>query len=171
MGRTLACALLLAGLACSSDSSPVQPPLPAPTPSPTPAPPPGVTIGPATGPTQIFFSAAQPPPGATFTGCGADMRGCEGRLRLRFVLRPSGSGHVLRFTVFLHDTRMQACLFHSTQPFDLRAGTETGIDLVLDGSDACRMPATIATMAAVVEGTVEVASRQEWGVTYTFQPF
>jgi hypothetical protein len=99
------------------------------------------------------------------------MRGCEGRLRMRFLLRPSASGHALYFRVFLHDTRMQACLMHSTGPFELRAGQDSALDFVLDDSDACRMPATIATMAAVVEGTVEVASRQEWGVAYTFQPF
>jgi hypothetical protein len=128
-------------------------------------------IGPGSGPTQIIFSSSEPPPGAIFTGCGPDMRGCEGRLRMRFVLRPSRSGHVLRFTVFLHDTRLQACLLSSTGPFDLRAGDDAGVDLVLDESDACRMPATIATMAAVVEGTVEVAARQEWALSYTFQPF
>lgn len=170
MRRVLACTLLLAGLACNDDS-PVQPPLPTPTPSPTPSAPPGVAIGPGTGPTQIFFSASQPPPGAIFTGCGDDMTGCEGRLRLRFLLRPSRSGHALYFKVFLHDTRLQACLSSTTGPFELRAGDDTAIDLVLDDSDRCRMPATIATLAAVVEGTVEVASRQEWSVAYTFQPF
>lgn len=166
----MACALVVAALACN-DSSPMQPPVPTPTPVPTPSPPPGVAIGPGSGPTQIFFSTSQPPPGAIFTGCGDDMRGCEGRLRMRFLLRPSRSGPALYFRVFLHDTRMQACLMHSTGPFDLRAGQDTALDFVLDDSDACRMPATIATMAAVVEGTIEVASRQEWSVAYTFQPF
>ncbi|HET7292323.1 MAG TPA: hypothetical protein VFM88_07855, partial [Vicinamibacteria bacterium] len=80
-------------------------------------------------------------------------------------------GHALGFKVFLHDTRLQACLRAETGPFELRAGDDFGVDLVLDESDRCATPTTIATMAAVVEGTVEVASRQEWGVTYTFQPF
>ena len=131
----------------------------------------GVMVGPGSGPTQIIFSTSQPPPGAIFTGCGPDTSGCAGRLRMRFLLRPSRSGHVLRFTVFLHDTRLQACLFASTEPFDLRAGDDAGIDLILDESARCATPTAIATMAAVIEGTVEVASRQEWGVTYTFQPF
>lgn len=90
---------------------------------------------------------------------------------MRFLLRPSSSGHVLRFTVSLHDTRLQACLLASTEAFDLRAGDDEGVDLVLDESGRCATPTTIATMAAVIEGSVEIASRQEWGVTYTFQPF
>jgi len=36
--------------------------------------------------------------------------------------------------------------------------------------DACATPFEIATMAAVVEGTVEVGSRQEWAVHYSFMP-
>lgn len=128
-------------------------------------------IGPGTGPTQILFSTSQPPPGAIFTGCGPDISGCEGRLRLRFLLRPSRSGHALRFTAFLHDTNLRACLFASTGAFDLNAGQDTAVDMILIDSDRCATPTTIATMAAVVEGTVEVASRQEWGVGYRFQPF
>ncbi|HJS59316.1 MAG TPA: hypothetical protein VKA01_14535 [Vicinamibacteria bacterium] len=42
---------------------------------------------------------------------------------------------------------MQACLFASTGPFELRAGDAATVDLVL------------------------VSSRQEWGVGYTFQAF
>ena len=171
MSRLTACGLLLALLGCGDEPMPAQPPVPTPSASSTPSAPPGVTIGPGSGPTQIIFSASQPPPGAILTGCGPDTSGCEGRLLMRFLLRPSRSGHVLCFTAFLHDTRLQACLFASTGPFELRAGAETGLDLVLDESDRCRTPATIATMAAVVEGTIEVASRQEWGIRYTLQPF
>lgn len=127
-------------------------------------------IGPGTGATRIVFSSSQPPPGAIFTGCGPDIAGCEGRLRLRFLLQASRTGHALRFTVFLHDTSLRACLFASTGPFELRAGEGAAVDLVLDESDRCATPTTIATMAAVVVGTVEVDARQEWGLSYTFRP-
>jgi hypothetical protein len=169
MGRPFAFGLLLTVLGCSDGYSPVKPPPPTPAATPPPSAPPGVVIGAATGPTQIIFSASQPPPGAIFTGCGPDLRGCEGRLRLRFLLRPTLSGHALRFSVSLHDTTQRACLFTSTEGFDLRAGDATAFDLVLNQSDRCVMPATISSMAAVVEGVVEVASRQEWGVTYTLR--
>jgi len=36
--------------------------------------------------------------------------------------------------------------------------------------DACAPPATIAHLAVVVEGTIEVASRQEWAVVYQLDP-
>jgi hypothetical protein len=36
--------------------------------------------------------------------------------------------------------------------------------------DVCAPPLTIATMDAGVEGSVEIASRQEWAVRYSFLP-
>lgn len=156
-------------LGCSD--GPLQPARPTPTPPPTPPSPPlGVSLGPGTGATQILFSSSQPPPGTTFSGCGPDVSGCEGRLRLRFLLRPSGSGPALNFRVFLHDTSLRACLLSSSGPFELRAGDEVALDLVLDQSDRCATPTRIATMAAIVEGTVEISARQEWGLSYTFRP-
>ena len=44
------------------------------------------------------------------------------------------------------------------------------VDVVFDRSDRCATPVTIRNMAAVVEGTVDVASRQEWALGYTLLP-
>lgn len=37
-----------------------------------------------------------------------------------------------------------------------------------DASDTCATPMDIGNMAVIVDGSVEIASRQEWGITYTF---
>jgi hypothetical protein len=87
-----------------------------------------------------------------------------------FRLTPSGTGPVLRFVVFLHAGSKQACFVASTGPFALRAGEETTFQVVLDPSEACLTPVAITDLAANVEGTVEVASRQEWRIGYTFAP-
>jgi hypothetical protein len=40
----------------------------------------------------------------------------------------------------------------------------------LDGSDRCRTPLDFTDLALTVEGTVEVAARQEWGLHYRLDP-
>ena len=75
---------------------------------------------------------------------------------------------MLYVAAFLHATNRIACLSSRTGPMTLTAGQSRPIELVFDQSDTCGVPLTIATMAVVVEGTVEVASRQEWTVAYTF---
>jgi hypothetical protein len=65
---------------------------------------------------------------------------------------------------------LRACLFGQTGPQALRAGQAEELEVLLDQADDCRTPADIRTMAAVVEGTVETASRQEWGIRYTLLP-
>jgi len=87
-----------------------------------------------------------------------------------FRLAPSGTGPVLRFVVFLHSASKRACFVASTGPLSLRAGEETAIQVVLDPSDDCLTPLAITDLAANVEGTIEVASRQEWTIGYTFAP-
>jgi hypothetical protein len=44
------------------------------------------------------------------------------------------------------------------------------MEVLLDEADVCPTPVTIENMAVNVEGTVEIASRQEWGLRYTFTP-
>lgn len=135
------------------------------------APAPGPVVpGSATGPTRITFVSADPRPGTTVSGCGNDVRGCPGRVRMVFRLAPSGTGPVLRFVVFLHAASQQACFVASTGPLSLRAGEETSLQVVLDPSDACLAPLEITDLAANLEGSVEVASRQEWTIGYTFAP-
>jgi len=43
-------------------------------------------------------------------------------------------------------------------------------ELPLDRADRCGTPTTIVAMAAVVEGPIEVASRQTWSMHYEFAP-
>jgi hypothetical protein len=143
---------------------------PSPVVSPSPSPTDGVIPGLASGPTRITFTGAEPPPGAHVGGCGATIVGCRGRVRIQLALQPSTGGPVLYVRVFLHSMSQRACLIGQTGPLVLQAGTIERIDVVLDQADDCRTPVDIRTMAAVVEGTVEVASRQEWGITYTFSP-
>ncbi len=178
--RTLACraaltarmrllgAVALAALpACGS----YVPPPPSPTPTPTPDASATVLPGAGSGPTRIAFVSAQPMPGSTVSGCGPRISGCAGRVRMTFNVQSAAGGHVLFMRAYLHDTRKIACLTASTGPYELGAGQTTAVDLVFDQpDDVCGTPLTIANMDAVVEGTVEIASRQEWAVRYGFLP-
>lgn len=161
--------VVLLVLASCGDSPSMPPRFPA-TPEPS-----LVVPGAATGPTRITFVSADPRPSTTVSGCGADVRGCPGRLRMVFRLAPSGTGTVLRFVVFLHAGTKQACFMAATGPLALRAGEETSLQVVLDplvfdASEACSTPLAITDLAATVEGTVDVASHQEWTIGYTFAP-
>lgn len=157
--------VLLAGCGDETPLAPTAPHAPA-----TPDPRLLVVPGRATGPTTIAFVSADPGPGAVLAGCGPDAGGCRGRVRMVLRLAPSGTGPVLGVRAFLHATSKRACLLASTGPRALRAGGATSVEVVFDDSDACATPFEIATMAAVVEGTIEVASRQEWSVRYSFAP-
>ena len=122
------------------------------------------------GPVAISFLDATPVPGSTVSGCGARIAGCVGRLRMRFVLRAQETGPVLHVNAFLHATNLQACLIAGTGEFTLGQNETRTLELVFDRSDDCAVPLTIATMAVVVEGPVQIASRQAWSVQYTFTP-
>ena len=151
-------ACLLSG--CDGTRSPVAPSLPdasLPVPSTR------------TGPVEIAFVGAEPRPGTTITGCGIRVSGCEGRVIMRFSLRAPRSGSVLGMRVFLHATNLVACLSADTGPFVLAQG-EQQVTVVFDESDDCPVPLSIQNLAAVVEGTSEVASRQTWSLSYTFAP-
>ena len=155
--------ILLAGCGGEPPLVPTVPDAPA-----TPDPRLLVLPGRATGPTTIAFVSADPGPGAALAGCGPDATGCRGRVRMVLRLAPSGTGPVLIVRAFLHATSKRACLLASTGPLALRAGEATTVEVVFDDSDACATPFEIATMAVVVEGTIEVASRQEWSIHYSF---
>ena len=167
--RFMGAAALAALPACGSYAS--APPSPAPTPTPTPDASAVVIPGAATGPTRITFAGAQPMPGSALSGCGPRIAGCAGRVRMTFEVRSAAGGHVLFMRVYLHDTRKTACLTASTGPFDLAAGQTSTVEVVFDqADDVCGTPLTITNMDAGVEGTVEIASRQEWAVRYGFAP-
>ncbi len=167
-GVTFAVALAAALGACHGDG-PTNPP---PGPTPTPAVP-GATPGPATGPTRIALVAAEPLPGSVVGGCGADASGCAGRIRMTFRVTPTGNGTALFYVGFLHATNKTACLQGRAEGMALRAGEPQAVEIVFDQPDTsgrCRTPLDISDLAFNVEGTVEVASRQEWALAYRLAP-
>jgi hypothetical protein len=157
--RMVAAALLAVAAACS----------PAPT-APT-DPNTLVTPGNFTGPVRLAFITANIPPGSTIAGCGPLIEGCAGRLRITLQLEPPSDGPVLYARVYLHSIRNNvACLYGETPPFTVRGGQRSAVDIVLTTADRCGTPETIATMSAVVERPVQIASRQEWAIRYVFAP-
>jgi hypothetical protein len=118
----------------------------------------------------IQFRDATPAPGSTLAGCGAQGSACINRITMRVRLVPAQSGPVLYVAGFLHASNKQACLSTRTGPFALAAGEPRDLEVVFDQSAGCGVPLTIETMALVVEGTVEVASRQEWTIRYELRP-
>ena len=155
----LAAAVALLAPGCGNERSPT---------SPSPPSPPPIVAGIRSGPVVIAFVDATPVPGSTIAGCGGLIAGCANRLRMQFTLAPAQSGSVLYVAAFLHATNKIACLSALTGPMELVAGQSRPVEIVFDRADACGVPLTIASMAVVVEGTVQVASRQEWTVAYTF---
>lgn len=121
------------------------------------------------GPVTIVFLEATPAPGKRLVGCGPNIAGCVNRVAMRFSLRAREAGHVLAVRAFLHATNLRACLLAESGSFDLARGETRPLTVVFDRAEGCGVPLTIATMAVVVEGTVEVASRQTWNVTYSFE--
>jgi hypothetical protein len=164
-------AAVLAGLLAGCGENPTTPhPSPTPPASPTPDPATQVVPGAGTGRIRIEFAGANIPPGSTVTGCGVLIEGCAGRLRMSFDLHPTSTGHALFMHVFLHATNQIACLTGETGAFDVEAGVVRRIEIPFDDADRCGVPLTIATMDAGVEGTIEVASRQQWALHYVFAP-
>jgi hypothetical protein len=139
---------------------------------PTPTPDPTLQVTPIdnTGPIRITFVTANIPPGSTVGGCGSVIEGCAGKLRMTFRLNPPSDGPVLFVRMFLHATNLQACLWGELAPFSVQAGAPITIELSADRPDRCGTPTTIATMAVVVEGPIQVSSRQTWSLRYTFAP-
>jgi hypothetical protein len=168
--KLLASVVLAALPACGHEA-------PTPVPTPTPGfssslPPPGVAVGHATGPTDITLVALDPPAGTTIP-CGTSAEECAGSVRMTFRLRATGTGTVLWCTAFLHAADKTACLSGLVDGFPLVAGESRTVDLVFDvadSSDRCRTPLEITDLAFVAEGTVEVASRQEWALRYRLTP-
>lgn len=161
------CALLLACGDGEDEHTPCCAPPPVTSPSPAA---PGPTPGAHSGATEITFLAADPAPGSTLTGCRTDASGCDGRIRMRFRLRSPTGGPVLNAVAFLHAQNLLACWRATTGPFQLAAG-DSELAFVFDQREpACAAPNSIETMKLVVEGTVEVASLQEWKIHYDLRP-
>jgi hypothetical protein len=171
--RHLMLLVLLGITACGNgDDGPVGPPRPTPTAAPTPDPRTIAIPGASTGPTTITFLEAEPALGSTIGGCGPSLDGCPQSVRMRFRLLSPSAGPVLWVVGFLHGTNIAACFRGRAEGFTLEASQPQEVELLFDTPDldACAPPATIAHLAVVVEGTVEVASRQEWAVWYQLEP-
>ena len=91
---------------------------------------------------------------------------------MRFGLVSPNAGPVLWVVGFLHGSNRAACFSGRVEGFALEAGLVTEVEIAFDTPDldACAPPVAIENLAVVVEGTVEVASRQEWSVSYCFDP-
>jgi hypothetical protein len=117
--------------------------------------------------------SADPMPGAALAGCGGHASGCAGRIRLSFRLTPTGTGPALYCVGFLHAADKTGCLQGRIGPLDLRAGEPQTVAIVfdqVDASDRCRTPLELTDLAFNVEGTIQVASRQEWALRYQLSP-
>jgi hypothetical protein len=157
---------------CGDGGTPIVAPMPTPAPTATPVPAGEVVVGAHTGPTEITFLAADPPPGSTLTGCGSNASGCSGRVRMRFRLLSAAGGPVLDAIGFLHATNKVACYRGSTGPLDLQPGVPAEVVIVFDQPDAaaCGVPATIANMKVVLSAPVQTDGLQEWAVRYELRP-
>ena len=165
----LVCVAALLGPGCGDGATPV---VPIPSTSPTLPAPTDVVVGPHTGPTEITFLSAEPAPGSTIAGCGANASGCAGRVRMRFRLLSSTGGPVLDAIGFLHATNKLACYRGSTGPLDLRPAVPSEVVIVFDQPDtaACAMPASIANMKVVLNAPVQTDGLQEWAIRYELRP-
>jgi hypothetical protein len=155
----LSAALVLAG--CRNEST---------GPSPPPDPTSQVTPIDSTGPIRIRFLDANISPGNVVAGCGPLIEGCVGKVQMTFQLDPPSDGPVLYMRVYLHATNLIACLWGETLPFSVQARVPSVITIPIASADRCGTPTTIATMAAVVEGPIQVSSRQTWSSHYVFAP-
>jgi hypothetical protein len=124
----------------------------------------------STGPVRITFVSANVAPGSVVAGCGSLIEGCAGRVRMTFRLDPSSEGPVLYARVYLHAMNLIACLWGETAPFTVQARVPTVMEIPLDRADRCGIPNTMATLAVVVEGPVQIESRQTWSLHYVFAP-
>jgi hypothetical protein len=164
------CVLALLGPGCGGSDRPSA--VPTPGTSPTPPLPTDVVVGPRSGPTEIAFVVAEPPPGSTISGCGPNASGCAGRVQMRFRLLSASGGPVLSVIGFLHATNKLACYRGSTGPLELRPGVPSEVVIAFDQPDAaaCAMPATIANMKVVLNAPIQTDGMQEWGVRYELRP-
>jgi hypothetical protein len=125
------------------------------------------------GPVQIEFVGSEPEPGSTISGCGPHVQGCTERLRVTPRLVSPQDGASGGMSVYLHAMNQTACLSARRDRFELRAGEPRVVEVVLDRADSvdrCATPLTIATMDAIIDGPIQISSRQAWSLTYLFNP-
>ena len=156
---------IVAAIACTLSCG--QPTAPGPLPAP--ADPNRPTVGAHTGAVAIEYVSANVEPGSTIAGCGAALAGCAGRLRLSFRLRSVNAGPVLGTSATLHGVNKIACLSAAGAGFSLAANATPIIEVVFDQvNPGCVLPFESLDLGVNVEGTVEVSSRQAFGIRYRF---
>jgi len=156
----LGAALAGAGLAAGCDSSTSA------------TPPSAVVPTSSSGPVQISFLGANPPPGSTISGCGANPTGCQGRLSMTFRLRSNASGHLRAGAVYLFDaTGIDGCLGMMVSPTDLTASASVETTVRVDiANQFCPMPLVVDRMVFTIYDEASLRSEQRFELNYSFLP-
>lgn len=112
---------------------------------------------------------SDPAPGATISGCGGAVGGCQERLKIVFSLRPDVDLRSQRLHVsFITPT--EAVLDCFSTGFDLQAGETFAIQVSCPSSPGgATTPFKAATMTAET-GPSGQRIEQDWKVNYTFLP-
>jgi hypothetical protein len=122
------------------------------------------------GSVQISFLSATPPPGSTISGCGADPRGCRGRLTMTFRLKPGVTGHLDSGAVYLFDANgRDGCIGMNISPTDLVVGADAVIVVRADiANEFCPMPLVVDRMVFTIYGETALRSQQSFRIGYAF---
>jgi hypothetical protein len=119
------------------------------------------------GPGKITFVNSAPAPGATISGCGANVEGCVERLKIVFNLRPDVDLRSQRLRVRLVSAA-EAQLECSSTDFDLAATESFAIEVACPSSPAgLPTPFTSATMVVEI-GRGDARIEQAWTANFTF---
>ncbi len=126
------------------------------------------------GAVAMSFVSADPPPGSRIAGCGANMGGCAGKIRMRFTAVSPGTGFVQDVSAYLYGTEKRiACLYSNdltSGPVELRAGVPQSFEAIFDRFDDCPTPETIRAVNLILSGDVATGSRQGWLLEYLLEP-
>jgi hypothetical protein len=123
----------------------------------------------STGPGKITYVNSDPRPGATISGCGEAVGGCQERLKIVFSLRPDVdlSSQRLHVSFIAQTDAVLDCL---STGFDLPAGEPFAIQVSCPSSPGgAATPFKAATMR-VETGPPSQRIGQDWSVSYTFLP-
>jgi hypothetical protein len=123
------------------------------------------------GPVQISFLSATPPPGSTISGCGANPTGCLGRLDMTFLLRSNARGHVGSGAVYLFDASgLAGCLGMNIPATDVAAGSDVVTTVRADiANQFCPLPLVIDRMVFTIYDE-SLRSEQRFQVRYVLLP-
>lgn len=136
---------------------------------PTPDPSKAVVPTASSGPGKVTYVNSDPPPGATISGCGGAVGGCQERLKIVFSLRPDVDLRSQRLHVSLV-AQTEAVLDCFSPGFDVQAGETFAIQVSCPSSTGgATTPFKAATMT-VETGPSSQHIEQNWKATYTFLP-